>query len=114
MNNPSTPTAAPEVTLDQVDAHLRDGRPVIDVREAGEYVGGHIPGARLVPMGQLPARVHELDKSAPVFVVCASGGRSAAMTHVLSNAGFEAYSVAGGTSAWQSSGRPVVTGSGER
>ena len=48
-------------------------------------------------MGQLPGRVTELDRGAPVYVVCASGNRSATMTVFLRGAGFDAYSVAGGT-----------------
>lgn len=114
MNFFQPDAAAPEVTLEQVDAHVADGRQVVDVRERSEYLSGHIPGARLVPMGQLPARVNELDRASALFVVCASGGRSAAMTQFLRIAGFDAYSVAGGTSAWQSSGRAVVTGARER
>ena len=69
-----------------------------------------MPGARPVPLGQLAARVDELDRSRPVYVVCASGNRSAAMTDLLVACGFEAYSVAGGTAAWAQSGRPVETG----
>ena len=85
-------------------------RTVVDVREPGEYVAGHVPGATLIPMGQLASRLAELDKSRPVYVVCASGNRSAAMTDLLRAAGYDAYSVAGGTSAWARSGRPVETG----
>ena len=70
----------------------------------------HLPGAVLIPMGQLPGRTAELDRGAPVYVVCASGNRSATMTGFLRNAGFEAYSVAGGTGGWARSGRPVVGG----
>ena len=80
------------------------GATVVDVREPGEYVAGHVPGATLVPMGQLASRLGELDKSRPVYVVCASGNRSAAMTDLLRAAGYDAYSVAGGTSAWARSG----------
>jgi rhodanese-related sulfurtransferase len=61
-------------------------------------------------MGQLPSRLGELDRNRPVYVVCASGNRSAAMTDVLVANGFDAYSVAGGTGAWSRSGRPVETG----
>jgi rhodanese-related sulfurtransferase len=61
-------------------------------------------------MGQLPSRVHELDKAAPVYVVCASGNRSATVADYLAAQGFTAYSVAGGTSSWARSGRHVVTG----
>jgi rhodanese-related sulfurtransferase len=99
-----------EVALDNFAAAHADGATVIDVREPGEYVGGHVPGAVLVPMGQLPSRVSDLDRSRPLYVICASGNRSGAMTDYLRRAGFDAWSVAGGTSAWARSGRPVVTG----
>jgi rhodanese-related sulfurtransferase len=95
-----------EVDVDQLAAAGRDAV-VIDVRERGEYVRGHVPGAVLMPMGQLSRRLAELDRSAPVYVICASGNRSKAMTDVLRGAGFDAHSVAGGTQAWRESGRPV-------
>lgn len=100
-----------EVTIDQFAAAHADGASVIDVREPMEYVDGHVPGAALIPMGQLASRTAELEPSRPVYVICASGNRSSAMTHFLRRAGFDAYSVAGGTTAWVRSGRPVVTGS---
>ena len=99
-----------EVTLGGFAAAHADGAVVIDVREPGKYVGGHVPGAVLVPMGQLPSRTGELDRSRPVYVMCASGNRSGAMTDYLRRAGFDARSVAGGTSGWVGAGRPVVTG----
>jgi rhodanese-related sulfurtransferase len=102
-------STTPEIDVEMLDAG-RSGATVIDVREASEYVAGHVPGARLVPMGQLSARAEELDPSRPVYVLCASGNRSAAMTDLLVVRGFEAYSVAGGTAAWARSGRPVETG----
>lgn len=99
-----------EVGLDHFAAAHADGATVIDVREPREYLAGHVPGARLIPMGQLPSRLAELDRSRPVYVVCASGNRSSAMVDLLVRAGFDARSVAGGTSGWVSAGRPVVTG----
>ncbi len=99
-----------EATLEQFAAAHADGATVIDVREPAEYVGGHVPGAVLAPMSQLPSHTAELDRSRPVYVICASGNRSGAMADYLVRAGFTARSVAGGTSAWVSSGRPVVTG----
>lgn len=103
-----------EVDLGTFARAHADGAVVIDVREADEYLSAHVPGARLVPMGQLPARLHEIEKNSPVFVICASGGRSAAMASFLETAGYDACSVADGTGGWVSSGRPVVQGSGER
>jgi rhodanese-related sulfurtransferase len=90
-----------------------DGGNVIDVREPGEYLAGHVPGARLVPMGQLAGRLDELDGSRPVYVVCASGNRSGVMASLLHRNGFDAVNVVGGTNAWVQAGRPVTTGAGE-
>jgi rhodanese-related sulfurtransferase/glyoxylase-like metal-dependent hydrolase (beta-lactamase superfamily II) len=101
---------ARDVTVEHLATALEAGATLIDVRETGEYVGGHVPGARLLPMGQLPARVHELDRDRPVYLICASGNRSAAMTDFLTHAGYRAHNVEGGTTAWQHSGRPVVAG----
>jgi rhodanese-related sulfurtransferase len=101
--------------VSQVDietfAARRDTQPeVIDVREPSEYVEGHVPGAKLIPMGQLPSRLEEVAADQPVYVLCASGGRSAAMTDFLRNAGYDAYSVDGGTSGWIKAGHEVATG----
>src|SRR5690348_6183395 len=55
-----------EVSLDAFAAAHADGACVIDVREPGEYVGGHVPGAVLMPMGQLPSRTTELNRNRTV------------------------------------------------
>jgi len=107
-------TTAPEVTIDELSRALGSGATLIDVREPAEYAQGHVPGARLIPMGQLPSRLGELDRSTRVYVVCASGGRSSTMVDVLTAAGFDAVSVADGTAGWQRQGRPVVRGEGAR
>ena len=99
----------PEIAVDRLAREQSGGATVVDVREPGEYVTSHVPGTTLIPMGQLSSRLGELDKSRPVYLVCASGNRSAAMTDLLRAAGYDAYSVAGGTSAWARSGRPVET-----
>ena len=100
----------PEVDVDQLAAAVNEGAVVVDVRERGEYAQVHVPGGVLIPMGQLTARMCELDKTVPVYVVCATGNRSSAMTDLLRAAGFEAYSVAGGTQAWVAAGRAVGVG----
>ncbi|GGO78068.1 rhodanese-like domain-containing protein [Nocardioides deserti] len=96
-----------EIDIDQAAAVHGAGAAFVDVREPAEYREGHVPGARNVPMSELTARLDELDRSRPVHVVCASGNRSSAMTDVLTAAGFDAINVAGGTSAWIRSGRPI-------
>ena len=102
-------SSTPEIDIEQLAADLPSGA-VVDVRERDEYAAGHVPGALLIPMGLLASRSQELDRARPVYVICASGNRSLAMTDLLRVAGFNAYSVAGGTSAWARSGRPVEGG----
>lgn len=99
-----------EVTTDDLAVALADGAAVLDVREPAEYVGGHVPGARLIPVGQLPARLSEVERGRCVYVVCASGNRSKVGAEVLNAAGLDAVSVAGGTAGWRRAGHPVVTG----
>ena len=100
-----------DVTLDDfAAAHSTGAAQVIDVREPAEYTAGHVPGAASITMGQLPDRLAEIDRSKPVFLICQSGGRSAAMTDVLLHHGYDAHTVIGGTNAWTTAGRPVDTG----
>lgn len=101
----------PEVDLQAFAAAHADGAFVIDVREPFEYVSGHVPGAQLMPMGQLPHLVAELPTSETVYVICASGNRSLTVASWLQGRGIAAYSVAGGTGGWLAQGRPVVRGS---
>lgn len=96
-----------EITIDQLAAALVQDAAVVDVREPAEFRQGRVPGATNIPMGQLTARLGEIDRNRPVHVVCASGNRSSAMADVLTANGFDAINVAGGTSAWIRSGRPI-------
>jgi rhodanese-related sulfurtransferase len=99
----------PEITVDEFAAEREDGI-TVDVRERGEYAQGHVPGALLVPMGQLASRLGELDGSGRIHVICASGNRSKAMTDLLVAQGYDAVSVTGGTRAWIDSGRAIGVG----
>jgi len=75
---------------------------LVDVRQPGEYEQGHLPGARLIPVGQLSDRVAELDPGRTTIVYCAAGVRSRAAASILGRAGFrEVHSMSGGISAWQ-------------
>ncbi|MBI1758385.1 MAG: rhodanese-like domain-containing protein [Actinobacteria bacterium] len=103
-----------EIDLGGFAAAHADGAFVIDVREPFEYESGHVPGAILMPMGQVGARVAELPKDGQVYVICASGGRSLSVATMLARAGVRAISVAGGTAGWIGQGRPVVRGLRER
>jgi len=78
---------------------------IVDVREPWEYKQGHVPGAMLIPLGQLSARVSELDPEKPIAVICASGNRSQSAAALLGQKGFKTvYNVSGGTGAWIYSG----------
>ena len=90
-------------------AHAGDAF-VVDVREPDEYVSGHVPGARLMPLGRLTHHLDELPRDRCVYVICASGNRSKAAADLLARAGVDAVSVAGGTGGWQRAGRPVNLG----
>lgn len=96
-----------EIDIDQLARALEDGACAIDVRETMEYASGHVPGTANIPMGRLASRLDELDPSAPVHLICASGNRSAVTAELLLAQGFDAVNVLGGTSAWIRSGRPV-------
>lgn len=99
-----------DVDVAQLERALQSGTCLVDVREPGEYAEGHVPGAKLIPMGQLTSRLDELDRKRPVYLICASGNRSGAMADVLAARRFDAVNVLGGTAAWIRSGRPVEKG----
>ena len=99
-----------EIDVDQLEELLAHGAALVDVREPEEFAQVHVPGATLIPMQELPARLAELDRTAPVHLICRSGHRSAVMCEVLAGHGFDAVNVAGGTIAWLRSGKPYETG----
>ncbi len=81
---------------------------VIDVREPWEYAQGRVPGARLMPLGQLHARLSELNPEQPVAVICATGSRSLSAALVLGQKGFKTiYNVARGMMDWSINRLPV-------
>jgi hydroxyacylglutathione hydrolase len=89
-----------------------DERPlVIDVRQAGEYESGHIPGSIHITAGSLPDRLDELPRDHPIVTICAAGLRAGVAASVLRSAGFEDVSwVASGVPAWRAQGHETVRG----
>ncbi|MFN2557841.1 MAG: molybdopterin-synthase adenylyltransferase MoeB [Nitriliruptorales bacterium] len=73
---------------------------LLDVREPHEYEISRIPGSTLIPKGQLPEKLAELDPSKEYVVHCKSGARSAEATQLLRGAGFKARSMRGGINAY--------------
>lgn len=100
----------PAIDTDALAELLPSGIALLDVRQPDEYQAGHVPGAVLVPLDQLPERVGEVPRDAPLYVICQAGARSARAVAFLAEQGIEATNVAGGTGAWIAAGREVVTG----
>ncbi|HJT16577.1 MAG TPA: MBL fold metallo-hydrolase [Thermoanaerobaculia bacterium] len=95
-------------SIPQISVHeLHERRlPVIDVRRKGEYAKGHVPGARPMPLDELPSHLH--DVSGDVAVICASGYRSSIASSLLQREGVpNVMNVAGGTTAWLRAGYPA-------
>jgi len=74
----------------------------VDVREPDEVAAGTLPGTVNIPLGDLPTRLDELDRTKPVVVLCRSGGRSTTAAELLTAAGFsDVVNLAGGMLAFQ-------------
>ncbi|WP_026907294.1 rhodanese-like domain-containing protein [Paucisalibacillus globulus] len=74
---------------------------IIDVREDVEVAMGIIPGAKHIPLGDLPYSLEELDKDKHYYMVCQSGGRSSSACEFLLEEGFDVTNMNGGMMAWQ-------------
>ena len=101
----------PEISVGELSTRLASGGvPLFDVRNPDEFVAGHVPGALLIPLSEVPGRVGEFPAAGSVFVICKSGGRSGQAVEFLRERGIDAVNIAGGTMAWANEGRPLETG----
>ncbi|MGB0972888.1 MAG: rhodanese-like domain-containing protein [Mycobacterium sp.] len=105
-------TAVPEVAIIDLPTSFGPAVVLLDVREDDEWQRGHAPGAQHIPMGDVPARMAEIDSDAELYVICLAGGRSQRVAQYLARNGYEAANIAGGMLAWARAGRPVVTEEG--
>jgi rhodanese-related sulfurtransferase len=88
----------PEHLADRLGA---DGAPaLLDVREPWEHALCALPGARLIPMEEIPARLGEVERDRDVVVYCHHGIRSAAVVQWLRGLGIPAVNLVGGIDAW--------------
>jgi DMSO/TMAO reductase YedYZ molybdopterin-dependent catalytic subunit/rhodanese-related sulfurtransferase/glyoxylase-like metal-dependent hydrolase (beta-lactamase superfamily II) len=104
----ATTGRTPQVSARNARSMIDHGALLLDVREPDEWAEGHAPQALLVPMGEVHARLAELDADRRVVVVCRSGGRSAAITDTLRAAGYDAVNLTGGMCAWTAAGLPTI------
>jgi rhodanese-related sulfurtransferase len=82
---------------------------VIDVREKWELDVARIPDVQHIPMGEIPARVGELDPEREIVVMCRSGGRSMQVAQFLDRTGFKSVTnLTGGILAWSRDVDPSV------
>lgn len=103
--------AADGVDVKQAQSMSKQGALLLDVRQPEEYSALHAPDAKLIPLGELSARLQEIAsyKDKPIVVMCRSGRRSAQAVALLHDAGFtQASNVKGGIVAWESDGLEVV------
>jgi rhodanese-related sulfurtransferase len=104
-----TYAGVPEIGPAWVEENGR-GIQIIDVREPHEFNNelGHVPGAKLIPLGELGRRLGEIDQAVPVVVVCRSGARSARATLGMKQAGFSRVAnMTGGMLNWNAMGLAV-------
>ena len=101
-----------DVDAQEMQELVDEGVLVVDVRTEGEYQAGHIPGAELVPINDIPAVSQGWDKTEPIAIYCATGSRSIEVVNYLAEQGFETiYHYASGIVTWEGeveSGAPAV------
>jgi rhodanese-related sulfurtransferase len=108
---PSAASLPLEISVAQAAEKRNQGAFILDVRQPEEWQQFHIPGATLIPLGDLPNRLNEVPKDKEIVVVCRTGNRSAQGRDILLNAGFaKVTSMAGGVTQWQAQGLDIATG----
>jgi len=100
----------PEIDIDELARLRESGVVLIDVREPEEFEAFRVPGAKLIPLADVPERVEEIPEDQRVYVICGSGGRSARAVDFLNRQGLDTVNVAGGSKAWLDAGLPVEHG----
>jgi sulfur-carrier protein adenylyltransferase/sulfurtransferase len=101
----------PTITATELKAKIdrKDQFVLVDVREPFEYDISRIPGSKLIPLGELPARLSELDSADDIVLHCKVGGRSAKALRILQEAGFRKLNnLQGGITAWSDDVDPTT------
>ncbi|PYV04396.1 MAG: molybdenum cofactor biosynthesis protein MoeB [Acidobacteria bacterium] len=104
-------TKVPEITAPEVKKMMDERKPfvLVDVREPHEFQICRIPGSTLIPLGDVPKRMHELNSADEIVVHCRSGIRSAQAVELLMKAGFrKIHNLKGGVLAWADQVDPTM------
>jgi rhodanese-related sulfurtransferase len=110
---PANPPLIPTVSVSDVTSDAV----ILDVREPDEWAAGHAPGAIHIPLGDLPARLAELEAlragagvgAVSMAVTCRGGGRSSRAVTWLTQQGYDVANLHGGMLAWFAAGKPLVS-----
>lgn len=105
----------PTLSALELQEKLKNGKQpfLLDVRQPEEFRSGHIAGAKLIPLGEMSHRFHEVPKDREIVCICASGHRSVPAASKLMAAGYTASSMKNGMAAWQMAKFPIKKGMSE-
>ena len=101
---------APEQVHEQ---HEQGSIQLVDVRESYEWEAGRLAGARHVELERLASKAETIDRERPVVFYCRVGARSGMAASAFRRAGYQAYSMDGGITAWHARGLPLEPDDGE-
>lgn len=102
----------PQITVHELARRLAAGEvDLLDVRQPGEWSGGHVEGATFITGGELPRRLDDVPRTGrPLAVACGSGYRSSVSASLLAaRTDLDVVNVLGGMAAWTAAGYPTVT-----
>ena len=101
-----------EITATELKAAMDSGADIqlIDVRQPDEYAAAKIEGAKLIPLGEIIARMDELDPTRETVIHCKMGGRSARAIEALERSGYTGTmkNLVGGITGWSTDVDPTV------
>jgi rhodanese-related sulfurtransferase len=100
----------PMIQADEYKTRFVDGKEphtLVDVRTAGEFAGGYIPGATNIALQDLSQKLNKIPKNKPVVVYCQSGSRSGSAANLLLQAGYTDVYDMGGIGGWTRKGYPT-------